>query len=250
MDKINKELVKKRFKKSFLTYTKNATVQKSMSEKLISKLIELKGNSYKRILEFGCGTGFLTKNMTERFNFEDLFINDIVEESLDKVEKFSDKTKKIYGDCEYIDIPKDLNLIISNATFQWIEDFSSFVEKIGLSLASEGVFAFSTFEDGNLSQIKTLTEKSLNYYKKEELENILGEKFKVIYSSTEVVDLEFDSAYDVLRHLKQSGVNSLSETKLTRKMLMEFSDKYLELFSKNDKLILTYKPMYFILENV
>lgn len=244
---VNKELVKKRFEKSLSTYTKNAIVQKQMSDVLLSNLIKHKGIDFNKCLEIGCGSGFLTEKILEGITFEELFVNDIVENSLDKTKFFSDKIKNLYGDCENIYFPSDLDLVISNATFQWIKDFPALYNKIHLSLKSNGVFAFSTFGKQNLHQIKMITGKSLNYCEKSEIENILNENFEIIFSHSETLNLEFDSANEILNHLKLCGVNSLEIVNWTKNDLKDFIDKYNKLFrNNNDKLILTYKPLHFI----
>ena len=251
---VNKELVKQRFEKNLSTYTQNAVVQKHMASELIASLTAHVGgiaippytNNFNKILEIGCGTGTLTNEILNQINFEELFANDIVENSLSS-EILSDKIKKLYGDCEKIQFPSNLDLVISNATFQWLENLPAVLNKIHSSLNEGAIIAFNTFEEWNLYQIKTLTGSALNYYKKSEIENILSKNFKIIYSNSETIEIEFNCAQDVLKHLKLTGVNSLKPTKWTKKNLKEFGDKYNLLF-KNDKgkLILTYKPLYFI----
>lgn len=247
LNSVDKELVKNRFGKSLLTYDKNAIVQKHMASELLAAVIRFKGNNFDKILEIGCGTGFLSKEILGQLNFNTLFANDIVEESINQVKMLSKKIEKLSGDCESISFPNGLNLVISNATFQWIEDFVSLTEKINFNLNEDGIFAFSTFEKQNLYQIKTITGNSLNYYAKSEIENILSKNFKIIFSHTETINVEFESVHEILKHLKLSGVNSLGTTKWTKSNLKDFEYKYNKFFRNNmGKLILTYKPMYFI----
>lgn len=247
LNSVDKELIKKRFRKNLSTYDQNATLQKQMTDILLSHLIEHKSNNFNKCMEIGCGSGFLTEKILEKLVFEELFANDIVENSLNQTRIFSNKLKNLYGDCENIIFPSDLDLVISNATFQWIQDFPSLCNKIYSSLNSNGAFVFSTFGKENLYQIKTITGKSLNYYEKSEVENILSKNFKILYSHSETLNLEFDSAQDILNHLKLCGVNSLEIVKWTKNDLKNFGDKYNKLFKNNEsKLILTYNPMYFI----
>lgn len=251
---VNKELIKQRFEKNLSTYTDNAVVQKPMASELIASLTTHVGgiaippytNNFNKILEIGCGTGTLTNEILTQLKFGELFVNDIVENSLHPEIK-SDKIKKLYGDCEEIPFPQDLDLVISNATFQWLENLPAVLNKIHSNLNEDGILAFSTFEEGNLYEIKTLTDNSLSYYEKSSLENMLSKKFKIIYSNSETIEVEFNCAQDILKHLKLTGVNSLSTSNWTKTDLTKFSKKYENLFSNNKgKLTLTYKPMYFI----
>lgn len=247
LNSIDKELVKKRFSKNLSTYSQNATVQRQMADILLSYLIEHKGINFNKCLEMGCGSGFLTEKIFKKISLDELFANDIVENSLNQAKISSDKIKNLYGDCESIIFPSNLDLVISNATFQWIKDFPSLCDKIHSNLKLNGIFAFTTFGKENFHQIKTITDKSLNYYEKSEIENILSKNFKILHSQSETINLEFDSAQEILNHLKLCGVNSLEATKWTRNNLKIFGDKYNKFF-RNDagKLILTYNPMYFI----
>lgn len=242
---IDKNLLKNRFEKNLATYSQNAVIQKHMAKELLTNLIK-QNNNFDKILEIGCGVGVLTKEISHQLKFNELFVNDIVENSLNPKLR-SEKIINLYGDCENIKFPSDLDLIISNATFQWLENFTLFSGKIHTNLKPNGILAFSTFGESNLHQIKTITGKSLNYYKKSKIEEVLNEKFKILYSDSQTLNYEFDTAYSILKHLKLCGVNSLETTKWTKKDLKDFEDKYNKLFKNNNgKLVLTYEPKYFI----
>ena len=234
---VNKELVKKKFAKSFKTYDKNAIVQKHMAEFLLKNLINVNKN-FDKVLEIGYGTGLLTKEIKSNLIFKELFLNDLNEDF--RQDNF------LLGDCEEIEFPKNLDLIISNATFQWTQNFPLFCEKVNLSLGHKGVFAFTIFEEGNFYQIKEITGKSLKYYTKFQIEEILNKNFQIIYSRAETINLEFDSAKDILKHLKSTGVNALEKINWTKKDLQEFGGKYNNFKTNNGKFVLTYKPLYFI----
>jgi malonyl-CoA O-methyltransferase len=242
---INKELIKKRFKKSFAAYKENAVIQNYMSTMLLKELTNKK-DKFERIFEIGCGIGSLTKKLSLLTFFEELIVNDLVENSLKEKIIFPEKIQELYGDCEEIPFPSNLDLVISNATFQWIEDLPSLLSKIHDSLNPDGILAFTTFGDKNFQQIRALTGKSLSYYKKEDLEKILNENFKILYSKSEIMNIEFDSVHDILNHMKLTGVNSLDEQKWTKKELKDFEGKYNKLYKIDSKLILTYEPLYFL----
>jgi len=229
--------------------------------------IQEKKYYFDKILEIGCGAGLLTKQILKDFNFSEFFVNDMSEDSLNYVKSFQIFTphpasshllpqgakgqlKLRCGDCENIKLPTDLDLVISNATFQWVEDFPSLLNKIHSSLKSQGILAFTTFGEQNFHQIKTITGKSLNYYNQKKIENMLSKSFKIIYSNSEIINVEFDSAYEILKHLKLCGVNALEQTKWTKKDLNDFEGKYNNFITSNGKLPLTYQPMYFIAQKL
>ncbi|MDD3436609.1 MAG: malonyl-ACP O-methyltransferase BioC [Candidatus Gastranaerophilales bacterium] len=243
---LDKKLIKKRFEKSLPTYADNAVVQKQMAVNLLSELIKYRGRQFENILDIGCGCGFLTENILNNLTCDNLFINDMVEEAVNKTADFSRKIKKIYGDCETISFPANLDLIISNATFQWIFDFEELADKIHSSLKKDGILAFTTFGELNLSQMKSLTGKGLKYYRKSDIEKILDKKFEIIYSHSDIINIEFKNTIDMLKHLKFSGANSIEETKWSKKDLADFVKEYEKFKNKTGKVELTYQPLYFI----
>lgn len=235
---VDKELIKKRFSKSLETYEQNAVIQNQMANLLLQKLIEIKGKNYEKIFEIGCGKGLLTKKIQKELSCKELFLNDMI--------KSISYSNFILGDCENINLPQNLDLVISNATLQWVENLPALLDKINLSLNSGAVFAFTTFGEQNFHQIKTITNNSLNYFNQETIEKMLSKNFKIIHSHSEIIDLGFDSAYEILNHLKLCGTNALEKTRWTKKELINFIKKYDEFITEDCKFILTYHPMYFI----
>ena len=96
---MNKELIKKRFSKCITTYDENAKIQRRMAEKLFSYLDT---DEFERILEIGCGTGFLTKNAVNKLKFKSYIANDIIGDCQDLIEKLSPKIEFIQGDIETV----------------------------------------------------------------------------------------------------------------------------------------------------
>ena len=66
---VNPKSVKSHFEKSMDKYDENATVQKFLAEILAAETTKL-SNSYGKILELGCGTGLLTKEIVKKIHFE------------------------------------------------------------------------------------------------------------------------------------------------------------------------------------
>ena len=58
--------------------------------------------------------------------------------------------------------------------------------------------------------------------------------------------LEFETPKDVLKHIKNTGVNALSDTRWTKSDLINFEEKYP--INANGKYSLTYQPIYIKLE--
>ena len=224
-------LIKKRFRQSLETYDKNAIAQEIMANKLIDLLPQ---KPYRKILEIGCGTGILTKKISSNFSPEILTINDIVEECEKYTKQIYPNSNFIGGDINKIVLPEKYDLIISNAVFQWFENPQPLINRLMQHLESNGILAFSSFSKENFYEIKELLNIGLNYSTFEN--SITGE----------IIELEFKSVSEMLRHIKNTGVNAIENYTLTIGKIDSLKKQFLE---KYGKIKLTYHPIFVIIKN-
>lgn len=243
--KIDKALVAERFQASLKTYHKEADIQKYVAKKLFLFVTEHEHKA-DRILEIGCGTGFLTKRL-DTLEFTDFYLNDLVEESVKVSQELSPRAIPLVGDIEQVELPENLDLVASSATLQWLEDFPAFMEKLKVKMNKGGLFAFSTFGKDNMREIRELTGFGLSYVEMEALKQILSKHFEILYVEEERIPFTFNTPLGVLKHLRKTGVTGIKRQKWNRTKLEEFSEKYKDKFAKSHKVKLTYHPMYFIL---
>lgn len=245
---INKELVKFRFKKSVDTYDSSAVVQKEMAQRLVDKILSNCSREFRKVFEFGVGTGFLSKNILNEISFEQYCANDIIEESEFCIKNIINEAKFLPGDIEKIQLEEKFDLVLSNAVMQWITDTDELLLKIRNSLTGCGYFAFTTFGEQNFKEIKETTGVSLSYLKSMNLKEKCEKDFEIVYFEENVQTLCFNSPLDVLKHIKYSGTNGIKTQNWTTHKLKEFDAFYRESFSIGDKVMLTYNPIYVILK--
>lgn len=237
---MNKDLIKQRFGKKLGTYNENAKVQKQMCEKLLSYIP--KDRKYGNILEIGCGTGLLTKLAIDNLEYNSYIANDIVPTCEEYIKKINPKIEFIPKDIEEFiqSTEKKFDLIISNASLQWIENFDRFIGILIEKLNKGGLLVFSTFGKENFREIFFVIGKTLQYYSAGELK----EKFSN-YQHTieeEIRILAFKTPKDVLKHIQKTGVNAIASESWTKKDLSEFETGYNNFCS--GKPTLTYNPIY------
>ncbi len=230
---LNKDLIKNNFQKSILTYDDNAIVQEQMAEFLCSKIQKQK---YNKILEIGSYTGKLTKLAIQKFDFDSYVALDVVD-SFDFIKNLSPKISFIQSDIENFETSDKFDLIISNASIQWAEDFEFVYKKLKSLLTSSGHIAISLFGSDNLLEIKDIFNVGLKYYSVEEIEKITSAN---VYS--EIKKIEFKDSISILKHLKATGVNSVTSKKFSYKELKQ----NLSQFEKKYNNTLTYNPIYVI----
>ncbi len=239
---IDKSLVKKRFKKSLKTYDENAIVQKKMAKELINLLPK---KEYNKIFEIGCATGILTKEIGNKLIFSELYLNDIVEESKKYVQEIYKECNFIAGDIENIDLNKKYNLIISNACLQWCPNIEETLSKLINALDDGGILAISIFGEDNLKEIKSIFNIGNEISSISSMENFLNTQ-KIIAKKEDKIKIDFETPMEVLKHLKYTGTNAIKEIKLTKTKLKDFEQKYKENYTQNNKVYLTYNPIYII----
>ncbi len=240
---IDKSLVKNRFQKSFKTYDENALVQKQMAEKLIDMLGGIK---YASVFEIGSATGTLTKVINENIIYDELFVNDIVGESFEYVKKFVPKCNFIEGDIENINLNRNFDLIISNASFQWMNSIEKLVDYLYIHLNQNGILAFSVFGENNLKELKKLFGSNIPEFNMKKFKQFL-KKYKNIEMNEEIKEMKFTNPIEILKHLKLTGANAVMQYSFTRSSLNEYSRKYMSVNGCSGNVILTYNPVYVII---
>lgn len=241
---MNKDLIQKRFAKNLDTYNDNAKIQKKMAERLLSFLDR---KDFNDILEIGCGTGFLTQLVNEKFSFKTYTANDIVESCEKYVKEINPKINFIPADIEKAveNSDKKYDLIISNAVFQWVENLESFIKLLVSKLNDGGVLLFSTFGPENFREVNFVLGKTLPYYSANELQEIIKGYKSVVEQEMHV--MAFKTPKDILKHIKSTGVNALEMVSWTKTDMQKFENGYNNFCSGIPTL--TYHPIYIKIEN-
>lgn len=262
---MNKTLIAERFSKAVTTYTREASVQKQIADKMIDLLQNHISAPCPKVIEFGCGTGIYSRMLLQTLRPEELLLNDLCPEMQTCCEDILKEKRVSFlpGDAERISFPNESTLITSCSALQWFESPESFFQRCSNLLHSQGYFAFSTFGKENMKEIRELTGNGLPYRSREELEAALSTHFNILHSEEEILSLSFENPMKVLYHLKQTGVNGLSaqSTDLinhnynsspkvwTRRDLHQFCENYTRQFTQDTSVpvvSLTYHPIYII----
>lgn len=242
---IDKSLVKNSFRKNLKTYDENADIQREMAETLV-QLIPVK--SADSVLEIGMGTGVLTKLIAENISFNKYTANDIVAECKKCLKYIIPDASFIEGDIEDIEFLQKFDLVVSNATFQWVSDFKKLSQKIADILNDDAAFVFSTFGKSNFKELKNITRIGLDYQSLNDLKELLQKDFDIINAKEKETILYFKSFKDILSHIKLTGVNGICAKKMSVSELRTAEKKYTELYSEQKGLILTYNPIFMVLK--
>ncbi len=248
---IDKQLVRERFGSTLKSYGTHAVVQKAMAREL-SEIICHSGqqHSFARVLEVGAGSGALMAELLSRCSVEAYYANDLVEESrhclLEVLDRYPvQEFHFLAGDIEQLEeLPSELDLVVSNATLQWLDDLDGFFRTMAAHLKPGGILAFSTFSTSTMKEISAIEGVGLSYHTLGELERLAGNYFELTLSREEVQQLEFSSPEAVLHHIRRTGVNGIRRRSWTKSRYKHFIDQYRRLFSCENGVYLTYHPVY------
>lgn len=152
----------------------------------------------------------------------------------------------IPGDAEQIDFPGNQNLIISCSALQWFAEPAKFFDKCASLLAPGGYLAFSTFGKRNMEEVTAITGAGLEYLTPEELTHMLSSHYEILLVKQEVIRKKFASGFHVLRLLKDTGVNAISDKPWTPGDLRHFQEEYARRFAVKGGVHLTFHPIYII----
>lgn len=237
---LNPKLIKTQFEKSMDKYDDNALVQQLMAEKLVGALIANAGADFGNILELGCGTGLLTKLLASSVAYKKYYANDIVEKSKTYLSSIIPDCNFMCGNAKKIKPSAKMDLLISNAMFQWFSNLDKVLDDYKILLNPGGTIAFSTFSPDNFKEIKSLTGLTLKYKPLEDIKRFLEKNYELLYLEKFDYKLNFKSALEILAHMKHTGVNSLGTKHWGVVEVKEFCDKYKQAYPD---LSLTYSPI-------
>ena len=252
---LDKTHIKNRFTKAALSYQREALVQARVAAELCGLIQRFVGGGQDTMLEIGCGTGILSRQLLQHMHFEKYLLNDMSPAMLAHCSRLSYHPKQhlelLLGDAERVSFPKGLNLIASSATFQWLSDLDGFFAKCHEALGKEGVLAFSSFGEQNLQELTNLSGIGLVYYSvaliKAKLE---AAGFELLYSRDYKDVLYFDRPLKVLQHLKHTGVTGVQKETWTKGRLAEFLKDYDRLYRTSKGVPLSYHPILMVARKI
>ena len=247
---INKALVAQRFAKAGQSYVEHAVVQKQISAQLFKYLKVYCPQNLASVLEIGCGSGNLTHLFHSYFQVDQLFLNDLYED-VDQHFSTIENIAWLIGDIEQLELPSELDAMISSSALQWMTDLPTLLHRIHDALKPNAYFGFSTFGSDNLTEIKQLTGQGLNYIDLQSLKRQLEQQnFEVLFIEQEVKQIYFDHPKSVLQHLKATGVTATAKShRWTKQSLQQFYLDYQQFYGEQG-FSLTYHPIYVIARRI
>ena len=219
---MNKSIVEKNFSKSAKHYDLYSDIQTLCASRLIEKL---DSSTFEKILDIGCGTGHLTRLLGDRFPLARIRAVDISGEMIGVARNKLSEEKIGFSivDGELLEITEELDLITSNAAFQWFENLEGALARYAKALNTDGVILFSSFAPRTFKELGSSLEKLLgkepdlasrHFSDKAEIRSFMKKAFRKIDIETEVYHKSYPSLVELLKTIKYTGVRGNGTAKL------------------------------------
>ncbi len=161
---IDKREVRRAFSRAAPSYDASAVLQREVCRRMLERLdyIRLRPT---RLLDAGCGTGWGTRQLAQRYPAAQLVALDIAKGMLETGRDRSAWWRKLFSgrrefplcaDVEALPLSSaSMQMIWSNLTLQWCNDLPATFRELHRVLATEGLLLFSTFGPDTLKELRS-----------------------------------------------------------------------------------------------
>ncbi|MGQ9921169.1 MAG: methyltransferase [Desulfobacca sp.] len=258
--KVDKVRLQHNFGRQVARYDQYATVQRRLAADLVDDLCST-GEQFGRILEIGCGTGYLTSLLRRAFPQARLTALDLAPAAVHIAQARLAGASGIdwlVGDGEK-EVPGRFDLITSSAVFQWFSQPAQACRRYYQALTPGGVLAFATL--GPL----TFQELAQSFLRAGELwpelarpeipaqhfasgqdwqEFLTQAEFQDIRRRQEVWPEVYPDLWAFLRAVRGMGATSTRPQFLPRRLLAAMASHYYGNFSCSGGIRVTYEVMW------
>ncbi len=190
-------------------YDRHAAVQRLIADGLAARIRGLGLTEDARVLEIGCGTGFLGEGLIGRLPFAHYWMTDIAPGMLDRARRRfagTDKVDFALMDGAAPDRDGPFDLICSSLAMQWMPDLAAAVARLRELLSARGQLVFTTLAAGSFAEWRAAygaAEPGTPDYPSADALRALG-----LDVSVETVAHDYADAPDFLRALKAIGAGT------------------------------------------
>jgi len=227
------------FSRAAAVYHTRAELQRAVAGKLLlylSRPVEAE-----RVLELGCGTGFLTSQLLEALAGARIDALDISASMIEQARLAVAASERIHWHvCDVWNYPAEAvyDLISSSSSLQWMQPLDALSRQLGSMLKPGGRLLCSLMVEGTLGELHRLRrEIAPQKSPRDRLPTVAATVaylenagFRVSRSGQETMQTEHNSSEDLLRAIRELGFTggplATSSALLTRGELKRLADRY------------------------
>jgi malonyl-CoA O-methyltransferase len=234
----DKQLISQNFSASAAGYDRHSIMQRDMADRLFSLLPEKYSPS--KIIDLGCGTGYLTAKLAEQFPAARVEGIDIAPGMIAVAEKQQHNNLSFkVGDGEEA-FGSDYDLVVSNASLQWMSIEKTFTRVVAL-LKPGGLFVFTTFGPKTLIELKECGFRVNEFPDTIAIEQLLKPDFHNVFLASQVYREEFPGVKELIYYLKELGAQTSNEGETFSPSSFR---RYKERYSIPEGVSASFEPIY------
>ncbi|MCK5374554.1 MAG: methyltransferase [Alphaproteobacteria bacterium] len=228
-----KDNVIKNFDDKAQFYDKESQVQRVVAETLIAELPKgREAEKIENILEIGCGTGYLTQLLFEKYENKNICVSDISPSMIVQAQMRGQEVAAARGhttrwavfDAEKppVNMTGTYDLIVANMVFQWLEKSQKSIERLSQLLKPGGRIIYSTLGPESFDEWKSVLR---------ELDIPIGildfDVSSDVYKE-EFLIKSYEDSYEFLHAIKDIGAGEAKKgyKPMTMARLREACDKF------------------------
>ncbi|MFT7879470.1 MAG: methyltransferase domain-containing protein [Sulfurimonas sp.] len=240
-DKVKKQSnAVKGFSRFAHTYDQYNMIQAEVAKELVSRL---KNSYYSTIIDIGCGSGAVLKNLKKRaIGFDQFIAVDLSDEML-SLHPSETKIVKQCIDFNHGDSLAQLSrekraLVLSSSALQWSENLDKTLSQ--LSKYGERAY-FAVFTSGTFKTLHQCAGIASPIYSAEDVKKVISHYYEASFE-LQSYQLTFDNAKEMFRYIQKSGVSG-GERKLGYKKMKRLMEEYPLDYLEFEVLFVEAKPL-------
>ena len=215
---IDKNKVRDSFASAANTYDELAVLQRQVGLDLLARFAI--DSADHRVVDVGCGTGFLTQQVMSKGLVKQMLAIDIALSMVQMTQAkllATDAVKTVCADAENLPLQKQsVDKIVSNVALQWCQNLPGVFSGFKQVLKKQGRLVFSTFGPGTLQELKQAWAAVDDYshvnefYSADELLVFLQQAgFNNIQIESKYYQSNYQTVLDLMRELKGIGAHNV-----------------------------------------
>lgn len=261
---IDKRQVRRAFSRAAGQYDAAAVLQREVCTRMLERLdcVKLQPG---RIVDVGCGTGWGTRQLMQRYPVAQMVALDIAMGMLQLTRGQTGWWQKLFGgskqpmplcaDVEALPLAaQSADMIWSNLTVQWCNDLPAAFRELHRALKVDGLLMFSTFGPDTLKELRFAFQGADGYNHVNRFTDmhdigdmLVASGFADPVMEMEVLTLTYDDVRAVLQDLKSIGAHNVTagrQSGLMGKNAWQRMTAQYETFRRDGKLPATFEIVY------
>jgi malonyl-CoA O-methyltransferase len=221
---IDKREVRRAFSRAALNYDASAVLQREVCRRMLERLDYIRMQP-DRLLDAGCGTGWGTRQLAQRYPAAQMVALDIAKGMLDAGRERSGWWRKLLSgrrdfpvcaDIEFLPLSANsMEMVWSNLTLQWCNDLPATFRELHRVLKTGGLLMFSTFGPDTLKELRSAFQgvDGRNHVNRfmdmhDQGDMLMHNGFAEPVMEMEIITLTYDDVNAVMQDLRSIGAHN------------------------------------------